>query len=182
VRAVTACRAPIGHERLVAYWVGDLDAAEVAAIDDHLFGCDACTEESGRLAGLVQAFRTQIPPVITRDELERLRAKGAVLVETAFLPGRTQVVFDPRADLMIHRLGGLDLAHAERVEVTVRFESGGTAFEEPFAPFDRERGEVLIACQRHFAMFPPDVVFDVRVHTPAAMTETTYVVPHVYEP
>ena len=31
-------------------------------------------------------------------------------------------------------------------------------------PFDAERGEVLVACQSHFAdLFPPDIVFSVEL-------------------
>jgi hypothetical protein len=55
--------------------------------------------------------------------------------------------------------------------------------EEPFAPFDRERGEVLVACQQHFAELPPDVVFDVRVIPrggPPAR-DVRYVVPHLFQ-
>ncbi len=59
--------------------------------------------------------------------------------------------------------------------------SGHTWFVDPFAPFDAERGEVLIACQRHFeALADPDVVFDVHVHRGDATTVTTFFIPHVF--
>jgi hypothetical protein len=74
------------------------------------------------------------------------------------------------------------LADAERVEVVVRSEAHGVMVHEAFAPFDRERGEVLIACQRHFASMPRDVAFDVRVHRAggAEPEVTTYYIPHVF--
>ena len=119
--------------------------------------------------------------MISPAQLEALHARGLAIVETAFVAGqRTPVAFAPGVDLLVHRLGGLDLTRAERVEVVVRSESSGVA-QEPFAPFDRERGEVLIACQRHFDVFPRDVVFDVRVFRGAAPPETAaYLVPHVF--
>ena len=180
-----SCSSPLTNEQLVAYWANDLDPAALDAIEDHLFACDSCFANAERVAALAHAFRTSMPPIISHAELDELRAKGLAIVENTFEAGkRQQVAFEPGVDLLIHRLGGLDLADAERVEVTVRNESGGSViFEEMFAPFDRARGEVLIACQRHFAAYPPDVVFDVRVHRPAAPIEVaTYIIPHLFVP
>lgn len=70
-----------------------------------------------------------------------------------------------------------------RVEVTVSSESSSeTLFVDPLAPFDPARGEVLIACQRHFAAFPPDVVFDVRALAAdgAELARARYRVPHEF--
>jgi hypothetical protein len=73
------------------------------------------------------------------------------------------VRFPADVDVLLHRLGGLDLHRATRVRVRICSESSGVVmFAEEDAPFDRERGEVLIACQRHFAMLPPDVLFEVQ--------------------
>jgi hypothetical protein len=180
-----SCKSPLTNEQLVAYWANDLDAEAAAAIEDHLFACDSCFASAERVAQIAQAFRGGLPPVISRTELEVLRAKGLAIVENSFVASqRQQVAFEPGVDLLIHRLGGLDLVDAERVEVTVRTESGSDViFEEMFAPFDRERGEVLIACQRHFSSYPPDVVFDVRVHRAAQPPVlATYIIPHVFAP
>jgi hypothetical protein len=180
-----ACATPIGFEQLVDYWTSELDAAAVDAIEDHVFGCARCAAELERVHGLVAVFRDHLPPVISNEQLEELRAKGHVIVETTFEPGvRRGVTFEREYDFMIHRLGGLALGDATRVSVTVRLESTGDVVHvEPFAPFDRERGEVLIACQKHFANFPHDVVFDVRVHAASAPTMpklATYSIPHVF--
>jgi hypothetical protein len=100
-------------------------------------------------------------------------------------PGtRREAIFQPGVDILIHRLYGLDLARAERVQLSVRVEStGDVLFEEHFAPFDRERGEVLVACQRHFSSLPPDIAFDVRAHDPSGRVSlTTFTVPHRFSP
>lgn len=40
---------------------------------------------------------------------------------------------------------------------------------------------MLIACQRHFAGFPTDIVFDVRAYEPSGVvTLTSFAVPHVF--
>ena len=180
---VHSCGAPVSRERWVSYWVNDLLADEIAAVDDQLFACDGCAADGQRMSNIVQAFRSMIPPVISTDEAAVLRSQGQVIRENDFSPGvRTTVLFDRDAELLIHHLRGLELVDAERVEVIVRSETAGTLFEEPFAPFDRQRGEVLIACQRHFAALPPDVAFDVRVYrkggTPPTMS--TYLIPHLF--
>jgi len=76
----------------------------------------------------------------------------------------------------------MDLQRAERVQVSVRVEStGDVLFEDHFAPFDGARGEVLIACQRHFAHMPPDIAFDVGAHDRSGQVAlSTFLVPHVF--
>jgi anti-sigma factor RsiW len=178
------CATPIAFEQLVDYWTSELDAAAIDAIEDHVFACARCAAEMERVHGLVGVFREHLPPLISNEQLEELRAKGHVIVETTFEPGvRRGVTFEREYDFMIHHLAGLSLGGATRVSVTVRIESTGDVVHvEPFAPFDRERGEVLIACQKHFAMFPPDVVFDVRVHAASGSMPkvSTYSIPHVF--
>jgi hypothetical protein len=50
------------------------------------------------------------------------------------------------------------------------------------APFDRARGEVLVACQQHYASYPPDTVAEVRVHDAEGRERLdTYTILHRYE-
>jgi hypothetical protein len=178
------CASPLAFEQLVDYWTNELDARAIDAIEEHVFGCASCAAEMERVHGLVAVFREHLAPVISVEQLAELRGKGLAIVETTFAPGvRQGVTFARSLDFMIHHLSGLSLADATRVSVTVRSEgSGAVLHEEHFAPFDRERGEVLIACQKHFAMLPNDVVFDVRVHTPERPMPqlATYPIPHVF--
>jgi hypothetical protein len=181
--AAEVCAAPLAWEQLIDYWAGDLDGAETDRIDEHLFGCAACSAESARVARIVQAFRDALPSVVSAEQVGALRARGLVVEENHFAPGQRQEVgFEPHVDILLHRLGGLDLARVERVQVTVRAESTQEVLaEDHFAPFDRERGEVLIACQRHFANLPPDIVFDVRAHEASgAQSLATFSVPHIF--
>lgn len=171
------------HEQLVDYWTVELAADARDAIEDHLFACEPCAAEAERVAAIVAALRTQIPPVISADQLAALRAQGIAIEENTFLPGqRTSVTFAPGLDLMIHHLGGLDLADAERISLTVRSRaSGAVLHHDPIAPFDRARGEVLIACQRHFATLPADPVFDLEIHRAAgAPSHASYDIPHKF--
>lgn len=177
-----SCATRVSHDELVRYWAGDLTPSELERIDEHLMGCEPCSAESARLSAVVEALRALIPPSITRAKLERLRAQGLRITENTFAPGaREQLVFSSETDLLIHRLTGLDLTRVERVSLTVRAESTGQVMmEEPNAAFDVEEG-VLIACQRHYAVLPPDTVFELRAREASGAERTaTYTILHVF--
>lgn len=178
------CTQPISWSDLVEYWAGEVDAAEVDRIDEHLFGCESCSALSQRLAQIAAALRNSPPPVVSAADVDALRSRGLVIEENRFLPGEVEVAhFRADVDVMIHRLGGLDLTGVERVSVLIGFESSeDVQFEDYFVPFDRALGEVWIACQRHFAGLPPDVVFEVRAHHgDGAVTSARYSVPHTFD-
>jgi hypothetical protein len=151
-------------------------------MDQHLMSCATCSAASARVAALVQALRDLIPPVVDRAALERLRTRGLHIQENAFVPGKKSVTFPHHADLLVHRLTGFDLSSAERVSVTIRIESTALLVTDPRAPFDPEDG-VLIACQRHFAEFPPDVLIEVTAFDRSGAQRTAvYSIPHLFEP
>ena len=85
---------------------------------------------------------------------------------------------------MIHRLTELRLGDATGVGVAVLVEeTGDVLLDEPDVPFDRGSSEVLVACQRHFAALPPNVVFETRVRRADGPDRVArYTVPHVFEP
>lgn len=178
-----SCQTRVSSEDLVRYWSNDLLPAEIDRIDEHLMGCETCSADSARIAAVAQAVRAFIPPVVTRAMLEKFVAEGMRIEENTFAPGvRQSVIFGSGTDLLIHRLAGLDLRNATRVQVTVGVESTGEVMMEvPDAPFDVHEG-VLIACQRHFATMPPDVVFEVRATAASgAEQRAVYTLPHVFE-
>jgi hypothetical protein len=180
---VTPCAKPISWETCVAYWARDLDPEEEASLEEHVMGCATCTALSERVAGITESLRRLLPSVIDPERLRRLGSMGVPFQETRLLPGdRKAVRFPTGVDISVHRLGGLPLADVERVAVEVRVESSGRVIADlPDVPFDRDDGAVLIACQRHFASFPPDILFSVRSFS-ASGTENRaeYVVLHEF--
>jgi hypothetical protein len=177
------CAHPLPGEDLVAYWADDLDPAAIERVEEHLMGCGTCSESSGRMAAIAGALRQMIPPLISSARLAELRARGLRVVENPIRPGeRKPVIFGPEIDLLIHRLGGLDLTRAESVRVTVSIEETGAVVRDDLdAPFDRAAGEVLVACQRHFAALPPNIVFEVRARGPLGEGPVArYMAPHTF--
>jgi hypothetical protein len=178
------CARPLSFETLVAYWAGDLPAAETDAVDAHVMGCAECTRASERVAAVTEGMRATLSPFISAAELAALRARGLRIEENTIQPGqRTPLTFRADVDLLIHHLGGLDLSHVERVHIHVRNEDSGELISEnPTVPFDAAAGEVLIACQRHFAALPPNIVFEVTaIEAGVSRPPARYLVPHRYE-
>jgi len=174
---------PIPFETLVAYWAEDLSADEIDRVDEHLMSCAACSAASVRVAAVTEAIRNMLPPFISEAHLRELRRRGLVIEENAMRPGeRRQVVFGPHLDLLIHRLGGMDFAQVDEVRVTIKVEeTGEVLMDHPDVPFDRDAGEVLVACQRHFAVFPRNIVAEVRAREHSGAERVAiYAIPHLF--
>lgn len=179
-----SCSAPVAWEDLVAYWAGDLDSDQTAGIDEHLMGCGTCSESSARVAAVTEAVRAMVPLFLSNERLAALRAQGARIVESLVLPTeRTPTLFPLGADILLLRLGGIDLARAESVAITVSSEeTGKVLFESPSIPFDPVAGEILVACQRHLGENPRTVLFEVRAREASGTTHVShFAIPHVYE-
>lgn len=157
---MSTCATPLPFETLVAYWAHDLEAARLDEVEEHLFACEDCTRASARVAAITEHMRGLIPPVLTRATVEELRIRGLHIEDNLVTAGvRSHVTFR-NEDVLVQHLSGLTLENAMRVGVSARVEeSGDVLFEMPAAPFDADAGELLLACQRHFSVFPPNVVF-----------------------
>jgi len=178
------CPDPIAWDTLVDYWAADLDPTATDDVEDHLFGCPACTAAAARVAAITEALRAALPPVLSRARIEQLRTRGARIRENTFSPGqRREVLFARDADLLIHRLAGLDLAQADRVDFRITDEATGDLIAAVEAvPFDPAEGAVYVACQRHYGTLPADTVMSVAVHAPGTPPRTaTYTILHRFE-
>ncbi len=103
--------------------------------------------------------------------------------ENVMQPGEhRRAAFPDGGRLLIHRLRGLELTRADRVNLALSTPAGAplTRFED--VPFDRDTGEVLVACQRHFGeSFPENIVFEVeRCVVDQVEVLATYSVDHEY--
>jgi hypothetical protein len=177
------CQAPVPIHALIDHLSGELGQEESDRMDEHLMGCSSCTEAGARLAAVIEELRAMVPPLVSDEMLAALRARGLCIEENAFRPGeRKPVVYRDGVDLLIHRLGGLDLSRAAAVDVTVRDEeTGDILLEARDVPHNRVTGEVLVACRRHFAAFPPNIVFQVRARgADGAGAVAEYIIPHAF--
>lgn len=175
------------YETLVDLWAGELDEQAAEAVDEHLFGCEACAAETARLAGVVGTLREKIPFVISRAHRERLVAAGMRVqvteVDRSTPPLASATArFAANVDLLVFALRA-DVSDADRVDVELASPTGTPRYLVEDVPFDRKAGEVLIACQRHYeGMFPDgDPIFTVHaVQAGERRTVGDYVVEHVW--
>ena len=143
------CASPIPLATLLEYWLGELDAAREAQLDEHLLGCGHC---SANLQGLVDlggevraAVRAgAVHAVLTDAFVQRLAAQGLRLREYR-VPhnGSVHCTVAPDDDLLITRLDA-PLAGIERLDVESA--GGGDAGFERLrdVPFDAAAGEVVL--------------------------------------
>ena len=134
---------------LVDYWFGDLAPGEEAAFEEHLFGCERCTERLAELAqlgaGVRAAFRGgAVRAVLPRAFVEALKAQGLKLREYRVAAGASVTcTIGAGDDFVIGRLQA-PLAGVERVDLVVVGEAGEVQATFEDIPFDPQAGEVLL--------------------------------------
>lgn len=135
--------------QLLAYWLGELPAEDEAALDVHLLGCGECSARLEALAALATGVRAafrqaRLTSFLSADFVERLRAQGLRLREYRVpRDGSVLCTVAPEDDLVIGRLQA-PLADVARVDLVSRIAGQPDEHGED-VPFDRARGEVLIA-------------------------------------
>lgn len=141
------CAAPIPLPELIAYWLGELDAADEARIDEHLLGCDAC---SGELAGLVAlagdiraAFEEgSVRAFVTGPFVSRLAAQGARLREYRVpRDGSVSCTVTPEDDFVVAHLE-VPLDGVTQLDA-VSYVPGAPPQRVRDIPFDSQSGEVV---------------------------------------
>ncbi|HZO15431.1 MAG TPA: zf-HC2 domain-containing protein [Polyangiaceae bacterium] len=141
---------PLPLEQLHDYFAGELARDEEELLEEHVFGCESCVRTFEKAAALAGGLRSLVPPVISHEKLEALQRAGENIVLTQADPGVPAVAhFSPGVSLLVHVLRG-DLRTAERVHFELLRRDGGVMMTLEDVVADRERGEVLIVCQRHY--------------------------------
>ncbi|MCL4799080.1 MAG: zf-HC2 domain-containing protein [Burkholderiales bacterium] len=144
------CASPIALATLAEYWLGELDAAREAELDEHLLGCGQCSAALAELAELAGGIRALVSAgavraVVTDAFLERLAAAGLKVREYRVPPGGSvNCTVAPDDDLLVSRLEA-PLAGLEQVDV-VLLDVPGKAYERlRDVPFDAKAGAVVVA-------------------------------------
>ncbi len=144
------CATPRSFPELLDYWTGELPPADAAALEEHLFACDAC---SGRLSSVQQLasgvdrlaragrFRSVVPPTL----VDRLVAAGVRVRTFRISPGGlTPCGVGTDDELLVARLAA-DLRGVERVDLVTCDDGGRERERARDVPFDASGGEVVLA-------------------------------------
>jgi hypothetical protein len=86
----TACTAT--PQELLAYWLGELDAAQEHRLEEHLFACAACTERLRTIVELGAAIRHEtlrgdFAFVVSEPFIRRMKEAGLQVREYTLEPG-----------------------------------------------------------------------------------------------
>ncbi|UCH28869.1 MAG: hypothetical protein JSV06_11405 [Myxococcales bacterium] len=160
----TPCPHGVSPESWIDFFAGDLDEETGQRLEELLFECPQCAAEAERWGAIAGSSAEAIPPVIATDTLRALQTRGETITENAMQPGESRRAFFPDGGrLLIHRLQGLDLGSADSVNLALSTSEGAPLARFEDVPFDRDAGEVIVACQRHFGeSFPPEIRFEVE--------------------
>ena len=172
---------PLSGELLADYFARALGRDETDQIDAHVFECDRCAELYEAAGAVPAALHRLLALVISPERLAALLASGAGVRAVPVAPGVPAFVeFTPGIDYLIFRLQG-DLAGASRVYLEASEAELGPVLAIEGVPWDAERGEVLVACQRHYMIGQARALMTFRVHAEIAGSRRQvgeYVVDH----
>ena len=138
-------------EKLAAYWLGDLPAAEGEKVEEHFFACERCAAWLEWLAGLSDGVRATVRAgrvglFVSKRFVEALVQAGLRLREYNLEPNTgVNCTIGADDDAVLSHMRA-QLVGAKRVDVLRRVTVGGAAqAEERVAdvPFDPAVGELL---------------------------------------
>jgi hypothetical protein len=134
---------------LTAYWLGELDGEREAELEEHLFGCEACSARLRELVrvgeGIKAAMRAgQVPAVLTAAFIRRLQRSGLRVREYRLQPGGSvNCTVAPDDDLVIAHLHA-PLKDVQRLDLLVDDESSGLRWRAEDVAFDSSSNEVVL--------------------------------------
>jgi hypothetical protein len=144
------CAAPLDLETQVAYWLGELDAAREAAVDEHLLGCGHCStslQSLVEIAGGIRALVRQgaVRAVVTDAFVQRLTALGLRVREDRVPQnGSVHCSVAPDDDILVARLQA-PLADVEQVDLVMLDADRAEQQRMRDIPFNPAAGEIALA-------------------------------------
>ena len=143
------CLAPIADPMLVEYWLGELDEAAEARIDEHVLGCTACSEKLAQIVALADgirlAFRRGDMRTFVTDAFVRTAAAQGTRVREYRVArnGSVNCSVAPEDELLVSRLQA-PLEGVKRLDVISYLDDAETGVFRD-VPFDAASGEVVVA-------------------------------------
>lgn len=145
-----SCSAPLAWDRLLTYWLAELDAERDAEIEQHYLGCASCSERLAWLAALARRVRVLVDSSALNTVLEdrfvrRLREQGLQVREYRVpCNGSVNCTVAPDDDLVVGRLEA-PLADVSRVDLMYLDDAGRPAARHEDVPFVAQSGAVVLS-------------------------------------
>ncbi len=135
-------------QELLAYWLGELDAARELVLEEHLFACAECSERLHKLVELGAAIRTETLRgdfgfVVSAAFVKRMKASGLQLREYTLAPGGSvSCTITPADDFVISHLQA-PLRGVQRLDLVIDDSTLGK-FRVSDVAFDPEADSVTM--------------------------------------
>jgi hypothetical protein len=142
------CATPVPLPELLAYWLGEMDEAAQARLEEHLFDCAECSSRIGNLVNLAAAIKREfregrLGSVLTVPFVQQLKQAGMRVREYRIEPGGSvNCTVAPSDDLVVTHLGA-PLQEVQRLDLI--FEGEGWRQRLQDIAFDPLSGEVVFA-------------------------------------
>jgi len=134
----------------VAAWaLGEVEEAEAGAFEEHYFGCERCADRARRLHETVELVGRGLPIALTRGRRSRAE-RDPHLFTVRVAPGQRAVMRVGGESIFGIWVLSAPVAGARRIDVEAQTSRGAPLFAIPDAPFDEERGEVVLLCSIHY--------------------------------
>jgi hypothetical protein len=148
--SVVPCTAPTPVATLIGYWLGELDGAREAELEEHLLGCEVCSAQLRHLVrlgeGIKHATRAgSVHAVLPAAFIQRLQASGLRVREYRLQPGGSvNCTVAPDDDLVIAHLHA-QLSDVQRLDLLVDDVTSGARWRAEDVAFDPAAEEVVLA-------------------------------------
>jgi hypothetical protein len=135
---------------LIPWWLGELAGDREAELEEHLFGCEACSARLRELARLGEGIRQvtragDLDAVLTAAFIRRLQQSGLRVREYRLQPGSSvNCTVTPEDDLVIAHLRA-PLEGVQRLDLLFDDLTRGERWRVEDVAFDAATGEVVIA-------------------------------------
>ena len=148
--SIITCTAPTPVATLVGYWLGELDGARDAELEEHLLGCEHCSAQLRALVslgeGINRATRAgSVHAVLPAAFIQRLQASGVRVREYRLRPGGSvNCTITPEDDLVVAHLHA-PLGGVQRLDLLIEDAASGARWRVEDVPFDPSADEVVVA-------------------------------------
>jgi hypothetical protein len=162
------CAAPIGWDDLLDYWSGDLDAAASADVEEHVFACERCAARLAEVESIAESvrrvtaagrFRAAVAPSL----VDLLAARGLRIRTYRPRLGETIPCGAARDDELLVVRAAVDLRGVTRLDLVACDEAWQPRERQVDVPFDRARGEVVLAERVDLPELASPQVFRIRL-------------------
>jgi hypothetical protein len=124
-----ACTTP--PQELLAYWLGELEAAQESRLDEHLLACAACSERLRKIVDLGAAIRAELLRgdfgfVLPAAFIRRIKEAGLRVREYSLEPGASVDCTVTRDDDLVVAHLHAPLRDVRRLDVVIDDPTSGT--------------------------------------------------------